>query len=226
MNLRDAGQHSTDLTAPQSSREGGLTSLEGQSLFLSVRFPSGARGQQFKPFDPGGIADAVTAIVRAVLVSNGRLLFGDHPTITPLVLMVASEVDGKGGVDVFQSKWFERQITDETLALVEAGYGTIHWTPTCATREDSLHVMRAEMLRSVPALVAGVFVGGMEGTKDEFRQFRKFQPDVPRISIHGPGGAAATLPLDEAKDILGKHVKSRRYPFVAAMMMDRLASQV
>ena len=200
--------------------------MEGQSLFLSASFPSGARGQRFKPVDPGGIADAVTAIVRAVLVRNGRLLFGDHPTITPLVLMIASELDHKGAVDVFQSNWFQRQITDETHALVEAGYGTIHWTPTCATREDSLHVMRAEMLRSVPALIAGVFIGGMEGIKDDFRQFRKFHPKLPRISIHGPGGAAATLPLDEAKDILGKHVKSRRYPFVAAMMMDRLASRV
>ena len=203
-----------------------MTSLEGQSLFLSASFPSGVGGQRFKPFDPGGIVDAVTAIVRAVLVRNGRLLFGDHPTITPLALMIASELDYKGGVDVFQSKWFERQITDETHALVEAGYGTIHWTPTCATREISLHVMRAEMLRSVPALIAGVFVGGMEGINDEFRQFQELRPSARRIPIHGPGGAAATLPLDEAKDILGKHVTSSRYPFVAATMMDRLASRV
>ena len=226
MNLHDAGQRSTSLTAPQRSREGSMTSLERQSLFLSASFPPRAHGQRFKPVDPGGIADAVTAIVRAVLVRNGRLLFGDHPTITPLVLMIASELDHKGGVDVFQSKWFERQITDETHALVEAGYGTIHWTPTCATRENSLHVMRAEMLRSVPALIAGVFVGGMEGIKEEIRQFQELRPSVPRISIQCPGGAAATLPLDEAKAILGKHVKSRRYPFVAAMMMDRLASRV
>ena len=140
--------------------------------------------------------------------------------------MIASELDHKGGVDVYQSKWFERQVTDETHALVEAGYGTIYWTPKCATREDSLRVMRAEMLRSVPALIAGVFVGGTEDVKDEFRQFQELRPNVPRISIHGPGGASAKLPLDEAKDILGKHVTSRRYPFVAATMMDRLASRV
>ena len=202
-----------------------MTTLEGHSVFLSASFPSGDRGRPFEPFDPGGIADAVTAIVRAVLVRNGRLLFGGHPTITPLVLMVASELDGKGRVDVFQSKWFERQITDETHALVDAGYGTIHWTQPCPTREDSLQAMRAEMLRSDPALVAGVFVGGMEGIEDEYRQFREFQPGVPRISIQGPGGAAARLPLDEAREILGKHVTSRRYPFVAAIMMDRLATR-
>ena len=202
-----------------------MTTLEGHSVFLSASFPSGEHGRQFEPFDPGGIADAVTAIVRAVLVRNGRLLFGGHPTITPLVLMVASELDGKDRVDVFQSKWFERQITDETHALVDAGYGTIHWTQGCSTREDSLQAMRAEMLRSDRALIAGVFVGGMEGIEDEYCQFREFQPGVPRISIQGPGGAAARLPLDEAKEILGKHVTSRRYPFVAAIMMDRLATQ-
>ena len=29
-----------------------MTNLEGQSLFLSASFPSGARGQRFKPVDP------------------------------------------------------------------------------------------------------------------------------------------------------------------------------
>ena len=201
-----------------------MISLEQRSVFLSASFPAGERGQRFQPYDPGGIADAVTAVVRAVLVRNGRLTFGGHPTITPLVLMVASELDSKGHVDVFQSRWFKDQLTPETRALATAGYGSIHWTPKYLTKEKSLQTMREKMFGDDRTVVAGVFVGGMEGIVEEYELFAQFQPKVPRITLVGPGGAAATLPLDEAKGVLGDHVKSRRYPFVAAVMVDRLAA--
>ena len=67
-----------------------MTALGRRRVFLSASFPSGKRGTRFEPFDPGAIADAVTAVARAVLVAKGRLLLGGHPTITPLVLTVAS----------------------------------------------------------------------------------------------------------------------------------------
>lgn len=201
-----------------------MTSLEGQSIFLSASFPSGNRARSFEPFDPGAIADAVTAVVRAVLVRAGRLLFGGHPTITPLVLMVANELGTKNSVDIFQSEWFEDQITRETRALADAGYGSISWTPKLLTREESLQAMREEMLGGDRTLVAGVFVGGMEGIVDEYELFLRCQPGAPCISLVGPGGAAATLPLDDTRDILGRHVASRRYPFVASVMVDRLAA--
>ena len=201
-----------------------MTSLEGQSVFLSASFPSGDRALPFEPFDPGAIADAVTAVVRAVLARTGRLIFGGHPTLTPLVLMVANELGTKGSVDIFQSEWFEDRITQETRALAEAGYGSISWTPKFPTREESLQVMREEMLGGDRTLIAGVFVGGMEGIVDEYELFLRFQPNVPCISLVGPGGAAATLPLDDTRDILGRHVRSRRYPFLASVMVDRLAA--
>ena len=200
-----------------------MTGLGQRHVFLSASFPSGERGAGFEPFDPGAIADAVTAVVRAVLVAKGRLLFGGHPTITPLVLMVASELNAKGAVDVFQSQWFNDQITREMRALQEAGFAAIHWTPERATRQESLQTMREAMLGHDRKPVAGVFVGGMEGVLEEYDLFRKFQPRVPRISLVGPGGAAAKLPMDEARGVLGKHVESRRYPFVASALVDRLA---
>ena len=202
-----------------------MTSLERQQLFLSASFPSGERGRRFEPFDPGGIADAVTSVVRAVLTKEGRLLFGGHPTITPLVLMVASELGRKEGIDVYQSRWFEGQITEETHALADAGYGQIHWTPKRGSLTDSLHVMRQAMLGHDQQLIAGIFIGGMEGIIDEYELFRSFQPGVPRISFLGPGGAAATLPVDEAREVIGSHVTSRRYPFVASLIADRLAAR-
>lgn len=200
-----------------------MTGLERQRVFLSASFPSGKRAAKFKPFDPGAIADAVTAIVRAVLAAKGRLLFGGHPTITPLVLMVASELDAKGSVDVFQSLWFEGQITHETRSLEKAGFGEIHWIEERRTRKKSLQTMRHAMLGQDRKLVAGVFVGGMEGVLEEFELFQELQPCVPRVSFVGPGGAAAKLPLEEGRNILGKHVESRRYPFLASVLVRRLA---
>ena len=123
-----------------------MTALGRRRVFLSASYPSGERGIRFEPFDPGAIADAVTAVVRAVLLAKGRLLFGGHPTITPLVLMVASELDVEGAVDVFRSEWFEHQITRETRALEKAGFGAIHWTPGRETQAKSLETMREAML--------------------------------------------------------------------------------
>ena len=203
-----------------------MSSLAGQYVFLSASFPSGERARRFPPFDPGEIADAVTAVVRAVLKGDGKLLFGGHPTITPLVLMIASELNRKAVVDVFQSHWFEDQITPEVHALAEAGYGCIHWTPKLESREQSLQEMRREMLCFDQPIAAGVFVGGMEGIRDEFDQFGASVQNAPRIPLPGAGGAAAQLPLDYAKHILGDHMESRHYPFVASLMVERLADAV
>lgn len=200
-----------------------MTGLERHGVFLSASFPSGPRAESFEPFDPGAIADAVTALARAVLVANGRLLVGGHPTITPLVLMVASELDIKGAVDVFQSRWFEKQITRETRALESAGFGSFHWMPKGPTREASLRGMREAMLGHTQKLVARVFVGGMEGVVEEFETLPRFHPAVPRVSLVGPGGAAAKLPLEETRSVLGEHVTSRRYPFLASVLVGRLA---
>ncbi|MGH8300567.1 MAG: hypothetical protein ACRET5_03775, partial [Steroidobacteraceae bacterium] len=97
--------------------------LRSKAVFLSASFPSGDRGQAFRPYDAEAIADAVVAITRAVLYAGGRLVFGGHPTISPLVLLIAAELDTKGRVDIFQTRYFEGQVPPETLELDKRGYG-------------------------------------------------------------------------------------------------------
>ena len=103
--------------------------LAGRHVFLSASFPSGERGEKVRPFDASAIADAVAAIVRAVLLNGGKLLFGGHPTITPLVLMIGTELRVQKTVDIFQSQWFSEQITTEMWALAELEVGTIPGLP-------------------------------------------------------------------------------------------------
>ena len=115
-----------------------MKSLVGGHVFLSASFPSGERGEKFQPFDAAAVADAVSAIVRAVLVSEGKLLFGGHPTITPLVLMIGAELRVRRAVDVFQSEWFRDEVTPETWSIQGSDVGSIHWTPRLSSRDDRI----------------------------------------------------------------------------------------
>lgn len=201
-----------------------MKALAGRHVFLSASFPSGQRAEEVRPFDAPGIADAVTAVVRAVLLNGGKLLFGGHPTITPLVLMIGTELRVRKAVDIFQSEWFDGQITQETRELTKFGVGTIHWTRRCESLEKSLVEMRKQMLGFVwPA--GAVFVGGMSGIRAEYELVGSIRPGVPRIPVTGPGGAAALLPNadEDIPEALRGEVSSRHYPFVASLIVQACA---
>jgi hypothetical protein len=202
-----------------------MTTLEGRHVFLSASFPSGDRGLDVEPYDADAIADAVTAIVRAVLLSDGAILFGGHPTITPLVLLIGTELLTQNAVDIFQSRWFEDDVTPETIRLVESGLGEIHWMPKLATREASLEAMRSEML-AFGQLAAAVFVGGMSGIADEYDLVGRVHPEVLRLPLGGPGGAAARLlPSEDGLPTrLDGQLDSRHYPFLASLIVEVLAA--
>ena len=105
-----------------------MANLRRATVFLSASFPSGERGEAFKPYDASGIADAVSALVRAVLGSNGQILFGGHPTITPLVLMIARELQVKESITIYQSAWFREQQLPEIEEIPNEELGKIVWT--------------------------------------------------------------------------------------------------
>lgn len=217
-----------------------MMSLRGRHVFLSASFPSGERGEKFQPYDAAAVADAVAAVVRAIFAMDGRVVFGGHPTITPLVLMIGSEFKLKERVDIFQSKLFEDKITPETRMLIDSGIGCLHWTRRCeipvASRSPalmqkeilngSLALMREEMLNSIRrSAAAAVFVGGMEGISEEYKYCKKMLPQVPKIPIAGPGGAAAQLPMADVRK-LGvdeELIRSECYPFVAARVINSIA---
>ncbi len=200
-----------------------MTDLHRATIFLSASFPSGNRGERFRPYDPSGIADAVSAFTRAILAGNGKLVFGGHPTITPLVLMIARELSVTNSVDVFQSAWFRHIRIPEVDDIQSERLGVIHWTESADDLERSLRIMRNEMIGSIP-YEAAIFVGGMEGIQDEYNLFAELRPDIPCIPVSGPGGAAATLPSN-GWDILGlaRLHSSRAYPLAALALVDALA---
>lgn len=196
--------------------------LKGNFVFLSASFPSERRSPTFfKSADPDEIAQAVVAAARAILSSKGRLVFGGHPTISPLVLMVAEEylpseiaaredlkLRGEAAVVVYQSQFFGTVVPEATMNLYKWGLAELVWTEaakgedparqevrTVGQGERSLLLMREQMLRGSSPLGA-IFIGGMEGVRDEASLFVKMFRKRPTYFIGGPGGAAREFAPD------------------------------
>jgi SLOG cluster3 family len=207
-----------------------MIDLGGARVFLSASFPSGERGERFRPYDPEAIAEAVTAVSQAVLVARGRIVFGAHPTISPLILLIAAELERPKVVEIYQSRYFEGWVPQETIDLIERGYGVVHWTDHDPNDLDrSLYLMREEMFRREP-FAAAVFVGGMEGILDENRLLGELKPEVPRLPMRAPGGAARELVAssDRVAARLAERLDSPLYPALArelvAVVADARAS--
>ena len=86
--------------------------------------------------------------------------------------------------------------------------------------------MRARML-SFTRPAGAVFIGGMSGIRDEYAEFGRVCPGVPRLPIFGPGGAAALLSIENEglPDALVEHLGSRHYPFVASQIVASLGAE-
>ena len=203
-----------------------MINLHRATIFLSASFPSGKRGQSFEPYDPSAIADAVSAFTRAILEANGRLSFGGHPTITPLVFMIARELSVQESLFVYQSDWFFDQVVPEIDQIGNENLGTIVWTPRAGTLPESLRIMRHEMIDASREYVAALFIGGMEGIRDEYDLVRKRSRRTPCIPVTGPGGAAARLPAHDCFELgFAPLHESRAYPFVALRLVEILADR-
>ncbi|MGY1826534.1 SLOG domain-containing protein [Blastococcus sp. SYSU DS0541] len=207
-----------------------MADLGLRPVLLSASFPSGRRGERFAPYDADAVADAVTALVAAVFAANGRIVFGGHPTITPLVLRMAADHAARDAVSVYQSEEFRDLITEPTRELERLGFGTIVPTPRGRDLSESLALMRHMMVERNTDMVGALFVGGMEGIADEYAIVGELRPTLARLPLTAPGGAAArldpiggtyrTLPPD-----LADWLRSPRYPLTAARIV-RFLSEI
>lgn len=195
------------------------------SVFLSASFPSGERGKRFEPYDPAAISAAVRALARAIMLAGGRIVFGAHPTISPLILFVAGEFEVEGAIDIYQSARFADQIPEETRRLVELGYGDLHMVDADPSGDlgVSLELMRRAMLTEQD-VTAGVFVGGMEGIRDEYDLLAELRPSAARLPLTAPGGAARGLPIgdDPVSRRLAPMLGDEHYPVIARAIVAAL----
>lgn len=171
---------------------------QSQSIFLSAGVPDPAA----KHFMGEGDTAAISAVISALLyvaLGRRRIVWGGHPSITPMIWAYAEALDVDYGkwVTLYQSKLFEPDFPEENarfknVILTEAVPGD---------RERSLELMRRQML-SERSFSAAVFAGGMGGILDEYRLFREMAVDAVILPIASTGGASAILAdeIDASRD--------------------------
>lgn len=168
------------------------------AIFLSASVPDPKRAPEFAETSN---SVAITSAVRALVhVTLGRrvLVWGGHPAITPMIKVVAAEMDVDYGkwVNLYQSLYFKDQFPQDN----EKFENVVYTENIANNREKSLRHMRERMF-SEHNFRAAIFVGGMAGIIDESKLFAQLQPDADIIPILSTGGA--TLKVAEAikKDI-------------------------
>lgn len=137
----------------------------------------------------------IMLFTRHILRAGGRLLFGGHPTVTPLVHQVASAMEHDDeAVQLYQLRLFRDTLPQEVSD--QRVFRTIHWsgrekpTPPPASETfkkmvgEDLQPMREEMVQDAQA---AVFVGGKidgylgdkPGIRDEYDRFMEKHPQGP-----------------------------------------------
>ena len=160
------------------------------SIFLSASVPDPKRYPEFaETSNPVAITSAVRALVHVTL---GRrvLVWGGHPAITPMIKVVAEEMDLDYGewVKLYQSRYFEDQFPQDNEQ-----FRNIVYTDNIENNLDkSLRHMRERMF-SENNFKAAVFVGGMAGIIDEFKLFEQLQPGKDIIPVLSTGGATLNV---------------------------------
>lgn len=88
-----------------------------RSLFVSASIPDPERWDG--EFDALEITDAIVSLTRIFLTAGWRLVTAAHPTIAPLLLYVAAELDVEGDrrISIYQSESFRRDPADGNSPL-------------------------------------------------------------------------------------------------------------
>jgi hypothetical protein len=156
------------------------------AIFLSASVPVPGRGHYHETANPFLIQCAVRELVISVIRTH-RIIWGGHPSITPMIWSICEDLDVEyaKSVVLYQSRYFQDRFPEEN-----ARFGNVIYTDAVdGDREGSLAIMRETMLARSD-LVAGVFVGGMEGIEAELAIFQRVHPKGRVVLVASPGGAA------------------------------------
>lgn len=158
-------------------------------VFLSASIPYPDRDKKFyDTADIVSIRDAVRALA-TVVIPKAHLVWGGHPSITPLIRFVMDKmnVDLKRHVTLYQSLFFEEYFPPDNFA-----FENIVLTERRNNRNESLELMRSKLVNENDFKV-GIFIGGMEGINDEYLLFKERHPNALILPIASTGAASRIL---------------------------------
>jgi hypothetical protein len=132
----------------------------------------------------------------------------------------------------YQSESFRSAMPESTRNLEEWGLGDLRWVEPIGSAESALRPMREQMLHETNP-VAGVFIGGMEGIKNEAAIFRQICEGRPLYFLGAPGGAAQELAEREPVEFTpisrltqGELRTSRSYPALLQRIVLDIAARL
>jgi len=158
-------------------------------IFLSASIPSPDRNKiYFDTADIIAIRDAIKALA-TVIIPKCHLIWGGHPSITPLIRYVLERMNSKvqSHVTLYQTLFYEDGFPEDNFS-----FENVILTPRFDTSKESLEYMRARMIQDNDFRV-GIFIGGMEGINDEYEMFSKAHPSALVLPIASTGAAADLL---------------------------------
>jgi hypothetical protein len=204
--------------------------LQGKSIFLSASVPTKERQDEYErvPEAPLRIEEAVICVARAIFVEGGTLVFGAHPSISPLIARVIDhyyippspepvEIERRDqpvswknpSIDIYQSNVWKKKWADATKMLENHAGVKVHWTE--AVRGESINTNikdRPQAPKSMEIMrramiektqpIAMIAIGGMKGVKDEAKLFAEICPSRPIFSFATTGGSASLLSKEES----------------------------
>ncbi|WP_369753745.1 hypothetical protein AB3G34_05730 [Flavobacterium sp. WC2409] len=166
-----------------------MATKELKNIFLSASIPfKGRHEKYYNTADIIAIRDSVIALA-SLVIPKYRLIWGGHPSITPIIYYVLEkyDIDIQNHVKLYQSKHFEK-----IFPIENKEFETIEITEDLGDLKASLRLMREKMLGD-NIFEAGVFIGGMEGVEDEYNLFKELNPNSILLPIASTGAASKII---------------------------------
>ena len=174
-----------------------------KNIFLSASVPLPERDPKYiETADIIAIRDAIVALTTVVLPHH-RIIWGGHLSITPLIYYVMQKLNLniQEHVKLYQSLWFEDQFPEDNNK-----FKNIVFTDKQGDIFSSIQLMRQKMF-SENDFSAAVFIGGMDGIKDEYKMFLEYHPDALLLPIASTGAATKIV----YENLLPENFKNQRF---------------
>lgn len=172
-------------------------------IFLSASIPLVDRDPKYiQTADISAIRDAISALAK-VVIPNAILVWGGHPSITPLIREILNKLgkDVSQHVILYQSNFFRKNFPVDNNEIEH-----IIITEDTGNEEESLTLMRNKMIGDND-FVAGIFIGGMEGVENEFALFKKNHSNALLLPVASTGAAALSI-YEHSPQLYAEDLKS------------------
>jgi hypothetical protein len=163
-----------------------MDTKELKNIFLSASVPLPERdAKYYETADIIAIRDAVIALTTVVLPHH-RIIWGGHPSITPLIYYVMGKLNLniQEHVKLYQSLFFEKHFPPDNNK-----FQNIEFTENMGDIHSSVQRMRERMF-SENKFDAAIFIGGMDGIEVEYNMFRELHSDALLLPIASTGAAS------------------------------------